>query len=464
MKKILTCILPVLSIFSMNGQNVFSNPLYSINDSNIVEIGTYFEVDRVEEETLVLVKESELNMVIEAGREVTLLNPTPSFPSDGPYGTDDIEAPKYVASYIAYPFDGKVLRKIVLKNDITSLINVISILEKEADSFYDYFDCNYSLQDKNNLIIEYIRSMNKNYAGTNEFLPTDNEWGYIAGEDTNLDLFTLFINYVSSGGIEIREYFASFLDSNQYNFIMGAISPEFYEAKLSLLLGTENQIEIDLIHMFASLDAIATNTVHSSVIYPILNQYKCGALSSWVGDLQSFASEMLGKNLSNFDIVTDMLEPIDDFGVLSTSTFMYDDFYADVFATLLGQNLNLATTNFLSQFLFINFNNLINSNIYNLFYNYIINSFDSDFSNGYQRFKDIVYKMLNLNYDGVNSATSNVVSFSFLDYTRELPFTAIVDIESAILYRKLYGNDSQENMLLRCEIVNSFVDYIFERI
>lgn len=217
----------------LNGESQFAQALAT---SNVQTIGVYYEVERVQERTRVVVTGEEIDIAIEAGRDLVLVS-GPIFPPGGPvrplsYGDT------YVSGYYyATPQDGRIIARHELDNTTASLVNVLRILEDEVCNFVEMNNLNYTNKQKNNLLLEYLRSVNNDYVGDDNIDIFVNKWGFLAGHDSNLNNFIDFLNSLSTGGIEIREYFplSCFIEDYYSQF-----PPVSYVRYLSFLINFKN--------------------------------------------------------------------------------------------------------------------------------------------------------------------------------------------------------------------------------
>ena len=164
--------------------------------------------------------------------------------------------------YRIFHYDG------YLYNDLDSLIIVLEYLEGVAkEKFKDY--------DSNDLILSYIRSFNNSYIeGTQGFL-----WNQVAGEPN-----AEFANKIDEldekrkNSIGIREYFNRMKDKGVN--LIDPLNP--------YAINNHKSTEIDLIHMFAVMDAMYNNTGKNWLCRDSEYNDLCG----WAGDLYTFTAEV----------------------------------------------------------------------------------------------------------------------------------------------------------------------------
>ena len=144
--------------------------------------------------------------------------------------------------YFASPTSPKIIGRTMMKNDVSSVVKAVQYLEHLANS--------QGITDKNNAILSYIRCINNSY--------TSDTWSIVAG--TLNTTFCNYVNSLSNIGMTIREFFASFIDSNYFNSNYGTCSSTYLNKNIFLYDPITETADIDLIHFFACLDAIFLNT------------------------------------------------------------------------------------------------------------------------------------------------------------------------------------------------------------
>ena len=150
-------------------------------------------------------------------------------------------------------------------NTIDYVIYMIRQLESYAREYLD-FSNGASKIPVNNLVLGFIRAINRNY--TSEYA---DKWALICGEyDIN------FINYVlakdQSNDLTLLEFFSSFLqDQNSYNSkIFGSINQNLLNKHFYIPDPLESDQYIDLIHMIAAIDGIYKYTEQTEYISNIV--------------------------------------------------------------------------------------------------------------------------------------------------------------------------------------------------
>ena len=206
--------------------------------------------------------------------------------------------PMYAFKYRKSSYDG------YLYNDLDSLIIVIEYLEDIAQREFPN-------EDSNNLVLSYIRSINKGY--------TEKPWNQIAGS-VNKN----FINKVKeedekrTDSISITYYLSCFLD-HPINVIYGSEEKnkdKFKNMPINKIYSNDDKEKnkdtnsnendqkdiqlymidllnssydsIDLVHMFAVMDAAYTNTGKDR----LGRDSEYVDLSGWAGDLFTFAGDI----------------------------------------------------------------------------------------------------------------------------------------------------------------------------
>ena len=137
-------------------------------------------------------------------------------------------------------------------NDLDNVIYMIKRLEDHASNFLTIT----TRQNINNAVLGYLRGINVNYTGLNGFI-SDIEWNTFCGE-INYD----FIGYTNTQEkaytLPTAIFFSSYLnDRANFNSAYGTLSAiRNYELPDPLGSGQT----IDLIHLFAAIDAIYEDT------------------------------------------------------------------------------------------------------------------------------------------------------------------------------------------------------------
>lgn len=224
----------------------------------------------VNKETKVYIDESMVDFIKSTNREVFEEIRTTFF----------IPRKKYY--YIANEFVEKVVSVRQIYNDVDSLIFMLRQLESEAikqDSIH-----------YKNIVLGYIRSINKEYAGDSYF----GKWDVVAGAVSLNFINTVDNDY--SHGLRFCDYFGSFIKYELYNLDYHPDMLEKYKRRNSELKFIDNNYNsLDLIHMFASIDGIYADTG---------NSLTCGRnnlqrdICSWNGDLQQACKYLKNNNVN----------------------------------------------------------------------------------------------------------------------------------------------------------------------
>ncbi len=197
--------------------------------------------------------------------------------------------------YYANKHVNRIVDSIRLSNDIDSLIFVLNELEDKAkeEKPSDYI----------NLVLGYIRSINKNYDQNHL------NWNVVAGKID--EEFIKKVNSQRKFGISIIEYFSQFIDYNDFNSSLhGDIAARYQKnSENSLYLVDplrDSSQKLDLIHLFACIDGIYSKTNNIA----FLGNNAQRDIASWNGDLQQvckhFSDERIqvkGYNSSNMDYI-----------------------------------------------------------------------------------------------------------------------------------------------------------------
>lgn len=313
-----------------------SNSFLNNNDSNLLlsttssvitptNIGKFAKMEPVDSKTKVFIDEDDVDFVESLGitltkEEVNIIDPTDPW-IIGPIKSATKSTTKYLYYYYATPdgFD-EITDVVMLDNTLDSIVIMLEYLEELAAELYP------SSSEKNHTknILSYIRQTNKDYS--------TNKWNLLLGfEDST---FLSFVNSFTNRGITPYEFFGAFLPSNLYNSTSyPTIRAEYSISNrpLPFIDPIDNTKEIDLIHMFASLDGayeknghtFAWNTLEASTV----NKYPADLLS-WGGDLQSTADIYRDKISYGFYFENILLD--------SNSGSPREDIYADVDAYNIG--------------------------------------------------------------------------------------------------------------------------------
>lgn len=302
--------------FNTNSISDDTNVILMSENSNVVDIGKFAIMESVTETTKVIVSNSNVAFVKSLGIILSQEeDPGIVFPPVGPGLIKAISPTTYRYYYYATP-DGldKITDIVMLDNTLDSLLIMLEYLEELAAEQ----DIDAAEEEILNNVIGYIRSINNSYVGNN--------WEYLTGA-IDTDLIDYINNLKITRGIKPNEYFGAFLPTSLYNSSLHPTMRTNYENHgLSFVDPINPNRKIDLIHMFASIDACLDDT-SSHFYYKVTvdsqrpNFFK--DLGSWGGDLQQAAkyyrNEVLPADL-NFESV--MSNP--------SSGATEDDIFADI--------------------------------------------------------------------------------------------------------------------------------------
>lgn len=444
-RKVGLIILSILGLFLVLGQKELTITR-AIADTDTKTIGIYYEAEHVEERTRVTVNGEDIDIAMEAGRDVILVS-APIIPPGGIIRPNSYGDTYAAGIYYATPDDGIIVARHEIKNDIASLITILNILENEIDYFNNSLDLDMNPVAKNNLLLGYIRSFNVQYKSSDDSSSLD-AWTVTCGTNAYLEEFITFINGFNTGGISIREYFASFLSISNYNPAMGSI--DFYNNNLTYLgeevlnlYHTVNNANIDLIHLFASIDAISNNTGANDLAYALLSPNTFRFVASWAGDLQSLCASISSYSeeyMTNFDIVEDAFE--------HSAPFSYSDLYADIDAINIATNLNLSTLNSIALVVSNYYQSLTQNSRYSNFVYNIDSVYSSNFESVEENFKACVFELVDLKYKG-NDVTPGSDD-------------GVTSPES-LKFGFLYASNPAVSFEYRVIVANQFANYILER-
>lgn len=276
-------------------------------------------------------------------------------------------------------------------------------------------------------ILGFLRGINSNYA--EYFQSIINiavmEWVWLAGGMNYV--FIEDITAKETGEIPIHTYFANFVDDYSYN---SATYGQFYDdselmfnRRLSDPINPNNYYnKIDLIHMFATIDAMYKNTNNEQTF----NENFQRDVAGWAGDLQTFVRHNLYKNNSIYSVSnlpvynynTNQYKVIDfgeflggeSIGITSSdNTFSNEDMLADIDAANIAVHFlnegNSLSQSIASYYKYINHDNSSQTNRYSLFIDSIAKETSSNASSKVDRFKAEIYKSMFLNSVGLNKGT-----------------------------------------------------------
>lgn len=322
MKKLLVLVLLFISIIAIEGNGVSA----SVNELAEIDggIGVYVQTEPVMQTVKVYISEDMVSAV-EATNTTVITESTRHQILWHVWYT-------YEYYYYVDQFVDEVVEERVLTNDIDSLIFVIQELEGFAS---EYSQCDN--EDINDCVLSYVRGINKGYVGGGSGVSAAQWYAAMGGINTG------FIDYVDSQDgteLEIAEFFSAFIPYDSYNEDDYGIDDgysyfsyddnQFRNMNLGLEDPFNNGGYIDLIHMFASMDGIYNDS--SQLVYT-------PNMSSWAGDLQTFASHLTEENInlslidnemSSWHIYTNYSEDFCDIINSSDCTFSDRDMLADV--------------------------------------------------------------------------------------------------------------------------------------
>lgn len=258
-------------------------------------------------------------------------------------------------------------------NDMDTVIYMIGELESLA---MDY--ANNNTQTAINLVLGYIRGINRSYSS--DIYLGVGEWSLVCG-----GIDEGFISYVathSGDGITFPQFFASFLQNNNYNSDMyGTIDSSFTSKKYLIPDPLGSGQSIDLIHMIASMDGIYAGTGYSSTLCDIgfSDTTFQRDLTSWLGDLQTFTNEIKSIPSDNF---------------YSLQNYPYDNSHID-FNEFVGNGVNsFSASDLLADLDAYNITKFFLDNNQNMLYKSIrgyYNTVNQDSSTAGNRYYEFIY-------------------------------------------------------------------------
>lgn len=457
MKKTLVLILSILliTILSTKGNSVSAAV---IEDLTLLDMGTYQETESVMTRVKVYIDEDMVSFIESTGKTV--------YTQETRYYILGI----YIYStYKYYFYEDKfvdvVVEEMTLYNDVDSLIYMVSKLEDHAN--------NYSGCDNNetNCVLGYIRSFNRFYDESyTDWLPyvTLREWDALAGT-----INQGFIDYVDAQdgyGIEFNEFFVQYVSSSDFNADRHTGIPSTYIDRNYKMADPFNSTgEIDVIHMFASMDGIYNQT-GASLTFENNDQKD---ILSWAGDLQHLVRDVMGyldnnptMDVSDLPIYTDLgggygNVSIDfcDFIGLSSCRFPESDLLADIDAmniatTFIDNDLNPVSNSLSAYYNIISYDDSYYPNRYKMFqYESVLNELASMNTGTYdtEKFRQEVYILLNVEKTGTNSYDD---LYDLLGMTR-------------VQYGLLRGNvvplgGDMPPLDIRVYVANLFIEYIID--
>ena len=393
-----------LSIFFVTSVSGNINPVIATEEEQY--IGTILTIEHVTQTTKVYVIGSLLDLAQQYGRTIyqeinSPLNDCANatidcvFMDNGYYeGTREFQPPvRYY--YFANSLEPIITGSRAMYNDYESLIFALQYLEAEALYFGE--------TDVGNSVLSYKQ--------------------------------------IYPGGMRINEYFAAFLNDDELydSNIYGTCNPYYLSLNLELINPSSNNVHhtIDLIHMFASMDGIFTNTEEATGDYPfnLLEKNTYRHLVSWAGDLQSCT-----KICANLSFVPSSFQII-----LASSYygFDYSDFYADLDAINIAMG-NSVNSNSISYYVNNYFTSLSTNSTdrYTLFLNKIAGTVNNS---SYTTNEKFVYKIKEML--GISLTNDNIIN--------------ILDLAHTCLKYRILSTDTDLNY--RITIAERFIEYVLSQ-
>lgn len=235
------------------------------------------------------------------------------------------------------------------KTNMFYAIYMVSCLEKLAqtyvDEYYQQSDEEVSQKTKNikikNCVLGYIRGINIDYINSSVY-----DADYTANANYGTDRWTLlcgsidqdFIAYVKNAdGMKYANYFGSFVSASKYNEdYYGTIDSVYLESNYSITDPLGSGQTIDLIHMFAAMDGIYTNTGRNDLVCKVAtgSTHFVKDIVSWLGDLQTLTNQLVKQGITINDsnkYTTDMGHAdFDELAGISEKKFPPSDLLADI--------------------------------------------------------------------------------------------------------------------------------------
>ena len=332
---------------------------------------------------------------------------------------------------------GKIVEFKELKNDIDSVVFMINYLYQKAEEYSP----NANIIAQTNGVLSYIREMNVSYSSNNI------SWNLIAG-GTDIN----FIDYVNSDyshGILPKEFFAAFLDQSQLNMnVHGTFDFSFIRhdnnpvsPRLFMIDPVTNKDCIDLIHLFASLDGIYSNTRGCSfVVDTIFLQNEEKDLTSWAGDLQTGFVWFKNNNISVYNFSS-----FEEVMVVNGSCGE-----ADIISDIDAYNL---------AFLELNYSN----NLVVAFSNYYIYLSVNSANARYMHFSNNVLMDFNA-VENVDNITKFSIKIMYLMCVKYENGTWTNHDNSLYIYTLLGSFDSEDYLLERIYLSNLFIQFIIDKV
>ena len=313
--------------------------------------------------------------------------------------------------YYATPTEPKIIGRTMLDNTVYSLRIALQYLENLATH---YGNCT----NTKDSILGYIRSISNRYVDAVMDFPP--KWGIVCGP-VDHD-FVDYVDSITSVGMTIREYLASFVKSSEYNDDEHSSCGNNYLQKELFLFDPINQAaDIDLIHMFACMDGLYLNSGNIDG-NPIFNYFVTSRtyryLLTWAGDLQ-YCTKALWDDEQH--VITSFYEIMSgEYG------FDWKDFYADVDSINMTYGVSINDTFLLSSVVYTYYQNLTtNTSRITTFVTNIIHLDNVNATLTFNNIKIIVYEMLALQENGESVGPSNYpyhyeVKYNLLGYQGSL--------------------------------------------
>lgn len=205
-------------------------------------------------------------------------------------------------SYVANEYVDEIVTVRRIYNDVDSMIFMVKELEKSVKEIKGNVD--------KNVVLGYIRSIAPKYMDG-----YFDKYAVICGDPHRDDINKIRQRENERVGIRLNEYFAQFLcgkddydkktqiydnsdEKPLYNVSLHGVVREQYRNKSEKALGlidpSNHDKEIDLIHMFASIDGIYKNTEEGAFILFGTNKIERDIVS-WNGDLQQACKKISDK-------------------------------------------------------------------------------------------------------------------------------------------------------------------------
>ena len=431
-----------LSIFFVTSVSGNINPVIATEEEQY--IGTILTIEHVTQTTKVYVIGSLLDLAQQYGRTIyqeinSPLNDCANatidcvFMDNGYYeGTREFQPPvRYY--YFANSLEPIITGSRAMYNDYESLIFALQYLEAEALYFGE--------TDVGNSVLSYIRNINNSYRTNHvsSFFGDVYYYNIVCGQE-HLSLVNN-IKQIYPGGMRINEYFAAFLNDDELydSNIYGTCNPYYLSLNLELINPSSNNVHhtIDLIHMFASMDGIFTNTEEATGDFPfnLLEKNTYRHLVSWAGDLQSCTKICANSSFapSSFQLIL----------ASSYYGFDYSDFYADLDAINIAMG-NSVNSNSISYYVNNYFTSLSTNSTdrYTLFLNKIAGTVNNS---SYTTNEKFVYKIKEML--GISLTNDNIIN--------------ILDPAHTYLKYRILSTDTELNY--RITIAERFIEYVLSQ-